>query len=219
MFQTWQCERGTCRFRFPDTANTGGPGYCPKCGGPLQPISRSYGNHFSGKREITPDGPIIEALLDNIRSAYNVGSMFRTADGAGIRRLHLCGITPTPNHPKVAKTALGAESNVPWTYYNNAMDAVVNMQDDGYQVWAIESDSTSESIFDAALDDWTKPIVLVVGNELAGVEPELMSGSDRVVSLPMQGGKRSLNVTVAFGIAAYFLRFNHHRSRDGTIIS
>ena len=152
-------------------------------------------------------GPVVQALLDNIRSSLNVGSMFRTADGAGVTHLHLCGITPAPDHPKVAKTALGAEYSVPWTQYWDALEAAASLKQGGFELWALEGGPRSESIFNAAKELPEKPLLLVVGNEVSGVDPGLLELCPRVVSIPMQGAKQSLNVAVAFGIAVYTLRY------------
>jgi tRNA G18 (ribose-2'-O)-methylase SpoU len=150
--------------------------------------------------------PVVEALLDNIRSTYNVGAMFRTADGAGLRHLHLAGITPTPNHPKIAKTALGAEAVVPWSAHPNGLEAALAMREAGYHVWALEGGPRAVSLFDAARRMPDGPVLLVVGNEIAGVDPMLLDECEQVLSIPMQGEKQSLNVAIAFGIAAYVLR-------------
>ena len=154
-----------------------------------------------------PHGPTVEALLDNIRSVYNVGSIFRTADGAGLRHLHLCGITPPPDHPKTAKTALGAERAVAWTQYRNGLDTAVSLQSRGCQLWAIEDSPLADSLFAAPVLPDDPPIVLIVGNEIAGIDPEILARCDRVLHIPMQGQKKSLNVASAFAIAAYVARF------------
>jgi 23S rRNA (guanosine2251-2'-O)-methyltransferase len=153
------------------------------------------------------EGPQIETLLDNLRSAFNVGSIFRTSDGAGIRHLHLCGITPTPDHPKVTKTALGAELSIPWTQHWNGFDASVSMKQQGFRVWALEAGQKSQSLFDVLTETQGDPILLVVGNEVSGVDAGILDICDRHIWIPMQGDKNSLNVSVAYGIAAYFLRY------------
>jgi tRNA G18 (ribose-2'-O)-methylase SpoU len=157
------------------------------------------------------DSPAVEALLDNIRSIYNVGSMFRTADGAGIRHLHLCGMTATPEQPKVVKTALGAEQAVGWTFHPNGLEAAEGLQKQGYRLWALEGGRRAEPLFAAQVDPAGPPILLVVGNEVAGVDPAILERCERVLSIPMSGVKQSLNVVVAFGIAAYFLRWGDWR--------
>jgi tRNA G18 (ribose-2'-O)-methylase SpoU len=148
--------------------------------------------------------PPIEALLDNVRSVYNVGAIFRTADGAGLAHLHLAGITATPQNPRLTKTALGAERRMGWSYYRNSQQAAEAILGRGLSLWALEAGSRSELLFDVAT---SSAVCLVVGNELAGVDPALLDMCQRVCYLPMSGIKGSLNVAVAFGIAAYWLRF------------
>lgn len=211
MFQMRQCQNDACRFRFPAPAGPDEGLQCPECGGPTafvgQPFAaRSPRAARSPQSSPGSAAPIVEALLDNIRSVFNVGAMFRTADGAGLRHLHLCGITATPKHPKVAKTALGAEHATPWTRYRNALDAAQRLQEQGAQLWALERQEGSQSLFSAAPRDADAPIVLVVGNERAGIDPQLLERCDRVQHIPMAGMKESLNVAIAFGVAAYYLR-------------
>ncbi len=205
-----QCLRPSCRFRYPVTATESGASACPKCGSPTRLVESPYqGLKVDPRPGLT--GPQVQALLDNIRSSLNVGSIFRTADGAGVSHLHLCGITPAPDHPKVAKTALGAEFIVPWTQYWDAVEAAASLQQGGFELWALEGGPRSESIFEAVQglgrSQPAKPLLLVVGNEVSGVDPGLLELCQRVVSIPMQGAKDSLNVAVAFGIAVYTLRY------------
>jgi tRNA G18 (ribose-2'-O)-methylase SpoU len=181
--------------------------WCPHCGAPTR-IAADYPQWERPSPATPPNGPIVEALLDNIRSVYNVGSIFRTADGAGLRHLHLCGITPPPDHPKTAKTALGAELAVAWTQNRNGLDTAVSLQERGSQLWAIEDSPQAESLFDIPVFPDGSPIVLVVGNELTGIDPDILAGCDRVLRIPMQGRKKSLNVATAFGIAVYAIRFS-----------
>ncbi len=213
-FHLRQCERPSCRFRFPVTDDRQTGESCPHCGAPTQWVMdypRWERPLRLGSVQALPanqtNGPIVEALLDSIRSVYNVGSIFRTADGAGLRHLHLCGITPPPDHPKTAKTALGAELAVAWTQYRNGLDTAVTLQERGYQLWAIEDSPQAESLFAAPVLPDGPPIVLVVGNEIAGIAPDILARCDRVLRIPMQGQKKSLNVASAFAIAAYAVRF------------
>lgn len=206
-YQIRQCEQEECHFRFPVVEETNLGEKCPKCGGKTRLISVPYKAHEVEIGKIAAHGPEVEALLDNIRSVFNVGNMLRTADGAGLRHVHLCGITPTPDNPKLAKTALGAEGAVPWTQYGNGLAAAVSLRKQGLRLWALEGGSRSESLFDARVDPQGPPIVLVVGSEISGIDPDILEHCDRVLCLPMQGIKTTLNVAVAFGIAAYFLRF------------
>ena len=205
-FQLRQCESPACRFRFPVTDNRLTGERCPHCGAPTQ-LALLYPSRERPSPSPQQSGPLVEALLDNIRSVYNVGSIFRTADGAGISHLHLCGITPPPDHPKIAKTALGAEESVPWSHYRNGLDTAVALKQRGYQLWAIETNERAEPLFAAAIPPDSPPIALVVGNEITGVDPDILAECCRVLYIPMQGHKNSLNVATAFGIAAYFARY------------
>jgi tRNA G18 (ribose-2'-O)-methylase SpoU len=141
-----------------------------------------------------------------------VGSIFRTADGLGIRKLHLCGITPTPENDFVTKTSLGAEENVSWEYSRNALEVAKRLGASGYRLIALEQDERALPLGDTASSEVTAPLsnqsgrpVLILGNEVTGVDPDLLDLCDHIVHIPMRGKKRSLNVEVAFGIAAYQL--------------
>ncbi|HVZ11147.1 MAG TPA: TrmH family RNA methyltransferase [Candidatus Paceibacterota bacterium] len=151
------------------------------------------------------NAPAIWAVLDNIRSRENVGSIFRTADAAGVGKLYLCGITPRPPHEKISKTALGAEKTVSWEYHTQAWRLVERLRakENAYIV-ALEKTSNSENIFALKLPS-DRPIVLVVGNEVEGLAPRILARADTVVAIPMRGEKESLNVAVAFGVAVYQL--------------
>jgi tRNA G18 (ribose-2'-O)-methylase SpoU len=149
----------------------------------------------------------VEALLDNVRSIHNVGSMFRTADGVGLAHLHLCGMTATPAHAKLSKAALGAQEKVPWSYSANGLDTAVSLKEQGCRLWAIEASENAQPFFAAEREPPNSRVIVVVGNEIAGVDPGILEISDRVFSLPMYGFKRSLNVAVAFGIVMYHLRY------------
>lgn len=200
-----QCQNDACRFRFPAPAGSDEGRQCPECGALTDFVGEAFAAHSP---QVSPDGsgPFVEALLDNIRSVFNVGAMFRTADGAGLRRLYLCGITATPRHPKVAKTALGAEQTTPWTRHRNALDAAQQLQEQGAQLWALERREGSQNLFSTSPRKADAPIVLVVGNERAGIDPQLLARCNRVLHIPMAGKKESLNVAIAFGVAAYYLR-------------
>lgn len=197
----------TCGFRFPVSPNDGEFHQCPKCGAPAKIVHLPYTAQRI-KRPNLPDNLLeVEALLDNIRSTFNVGSMFRTADGAGLNRLHLCGITPTPDHPKIAKTALGSEQIVPWVQHWNALTAAKDLIASGYRLWALEGGVKAQPIFDTFEHLPGGPIVLVVGNEVTGVDPGVLDLCERTILIPMLGEKESLNVATAFGIAVYFIKF------------
>jgi tRNA G18 (ribose-2'-O)-methylase SpoU len=202
-----QCAEQGCRFRFPKIDDSFHSNPCPVCGSATRIVVSSFQNRSIPCVPQPHFAYSIHGLLDNLRSAYNVGSIFRSADGAGVAHLYLCGITPTPDNPRTTKTALGAESSIPWSRHNNALDTAQMLQDAGYTLIALEGGNSGTS-FDLAGDGLrSAPIVLIVGSELSGVDPELIDICDHVWSLPMIGVKTSLNVTVAFGIAVYCLQF------------
>ncbi len=208
-YRARKCRGSGCGLRFP--VDDGSPlgARCPVCGAETEFIDEPYATE-PVRSKLTSNGPPVEALLDNVRSLRNVGSMFRTADGAGLRHLHLGGFTPTPDHPKLAKTALGAQASVPWTRHRDALAGARELVEAGSRLWALEGGSRAESLFGALAqlgDTKAPPIVLVVGHEVSGIDPRIVDLCERVVQIPMAGIKGSLNVGVALGVAAYFLRY------------
>lgn len=200
-----ECPNPSCRMRFPIVAQVHREVRCPMCGSPTQTACAPYEEHQVRSIECEPCGIVLEALLDNIRSIHNVGSMFRTSDGAGISHLYLCGMTPTPHNPRLAKTALGAQEAVPWTYELNGLALARSLREEGKKLWALEGGRNSIPLDKAVQDAAETAIVLVVGNEVSGVDPGIMELCHRIVHIPMRGSKTSLNAAVAFGIAAYAL--------------
>jgi tRNA G18 (ribose-2'-O)-methylase SpoU len=152
---------------------------------------------------------VFAVLLDNIRSAMNVGSILRSADGFGFRHVYLCGITTTPESEAVTKTSLGAEDTVPWSYHKDAAKLVQGLKREGWRVLALEDDARAASLHEESSrmkQESTKGnVVLIVGSEVTGVDPALLDMCDRILYIPMYGEKRSFNVAVAFGVAAYAL--------------
>ena len=203
-YEVRQCENKNCGLRYPLVQGHPFGERCPVCLGTTRPV------RIGSLSEEMPNSTVettfkIEALLDNIRSAWNVGAIFRTADGLGVSKLHLCGITPTPDNPSVAKTALGANTNLEWGYSKNALNTAGQIIRDGAHLWALEQDDRAVPIYSAF--EWDgKPISLIVGNEVCGVDPDLLDLCERIVYIPMLGKKHSLNVEVAFGIAISALR-------------
>ena len=210
-FTIYHCTNPECSFRFPVNSQTERGEACPRCGAPAQIAAKPHSGLQVPALGTLPNSPPVEALLDNIRSTFNVGAMFRTADGAGLRRLHLCGITPRPDQPKVGerirKTALGAENAVPYSTHTNALEAARGLRAAGMRLWALEGGPRARTIFEAKQPPDGAPILLIVGNEVSGVDPDLLELSEQVIAIPMLGLKESLNVAIAFGVAAYFLRF------------
>ncbi len=142
-------------------------------------------------------------ICNNIRSRHNVGAIFRSADAFGIKKIYLCGITPTPDHPRVEKVSLGAEKTVPWEYKKRASDALKLLKKEGVQIVALEKTRTSRPLASAKL---TSKVAMVLGNEVEGVAKSLLAQADVVAHIPMLGLKESLNVSVAAGIAMYAMR-------------
>lgn len=200
-----ECRSATCRYRFPvESAQRKGL-LCPLCGGELAYQSATTMGEAPDRPTDSPFG--LRALLDNIRSIHNTGSMFRSADGAGLDHLYLCGITSTPEHPRLAKAALGAQTTVPWSHNHNAADLAGSLVDRGFELWALERLTPDQSPTLPLHLPTGAQVVLVVGNERAGVDPAVLRHCRHVIALPMMGTKGSLNAAVAFGIAVYALRF------------
>ncbi|MEK9158099.1 MAG: RNA methyltransferase [Patescibacteria group bacterium] len=145
----------------------------------------------------------IVAVLHNLRSRENVGSIFRTADGAGVSKLYLCGTTPCPPHEKISKTALGAEDSVAWEYKKQTWKVIEQLKEEGYEIVALEKTKNAENIFSFKTSN---RVALVVGNEVDGISSSILKRCKKVMAIPMYGRKESLNVSVAFGIATYCLR-------------
>lgn len=145
----------------------------------------------------------IYGWADNIRSLYNVGSMFRTSDGAMIEKLFLTGFTPHPPRKEIEKTALGATNTVPWEYYKHPLELAEKLKSSGTKICALELTSESKPYYTVSPDEF--PLCLVVGNEITGVSKEIIERADLAIEIPMFGNKQSLNVAVAYGIALFDL--------------
>jgi tRNA G18 (ribose-2'-O)-methylase SpoU len=139
-------------------------------------------------------------LVDNVRSLWNVGSIFRSADACGVRRVVLAGITGCPPRRQISKTALGADEVVAWRYRADVDEALEQIVAEGYTPVAIE---TTPRAVPLPHFDWPRRVCIVVGNEVAGINPPALEACTHHVCVPMLGVKKSLNVAVAFGIAAY----------------
>jgi len=202
-----ECKRAGCELRYSILASAPNRERCPRCRA-ITTLVEVVDQPLRVSRASGPEDRLhLEVLLDNIRSSFNVGAMFRTADGAGVRHIHLCGITPTPHQPEVQKTALGAERSVPWTYYPNGLQAAAVLKESGCRLWALEGGPRSTTIFQRERNQSGSQILLVVGNEITGVDPGVLRLCECVFAIPMQGEKQSLNVAIAFGIAIYTLRY------------
>lgn len=144
----------------------------------------------------------LSVLLNNIRSMHNVGSVFRTSDGAGIDHVYLCGYTPYPPRKEISKTALDADENVSWSYHLNVIDLIKKLKKENVEIVALE---LTENSVDYREFKPSQNTCLILGHETEGVSEEILSLCDKVIKLPMRGKKESLNVSVAYGVAAYEL--------------
>ena len=146
-------------------------------------------------------------LLDDVRSRHNVGSVFRTADGLGAEAVYLCGITPQPPHRDINKTALGAADSVPWAHYAKAEEAIASLKSAGFVVVAIEQTARSILLHNIMISDG--PCALILGNEIKGLRSDVLNMADHIAEIPQFGIKRSLNVSVAAGIAMWHFIHAH----------
>ncbi len=160
-------------------------------------LDRISQEEFKKKNKI----PLI-VVLDNVRSLNNVGSVFRTSDAFLVKAVYLCGITATPPHPEIHKTALGAEDSVEWRYFEDTNDAVDKLHEEGYIVYAIEQVENSIILSDLQLNKNSKYAV-VLGNEVKGVQQNVVDRCDQSIEIPQFGTKHSLNVSVTAGLVIW----------------
>lgn len=145
-------------------------------------------------------------VLPDIRSAHNVGSIFRTADAAGVEKIYLAGYTPAPRNQfgrvnkEIAKTALGAEETLPWQVVVDTLTLISKLKQDGYQIVALEQAPGAK---DYRTTQLAEKVAILVGNEVAGVASEILAQVDLIAEIPMRGHKESLNVAVALGVALF----------------
>lgn len=146
----------------------------------------------------------VSVVLDSIRSNYNVGSIFRTSDGAMIENLYLCGYTPHPPKKEILKTALGSTESVNWEYKKDPKELVLALKSRGVKVFSLELTDKSKNYYEVTADDF--PACLIIGNEITGVSQNLIDLCDHSLEIPQYGIKQSLNVAVAYGIAIFEMR-------------
>lgn len=145
----------------------------------------------------------ITIVLDNVRSALNVGSVFRTSDAFLIEKIILCGITATPPNKEIRKAALGASDSVNWEFKKNTVEAVLKLKNEGYHIIGVEQADQSSKLNDFKLAN--KPIAIVMGNEVKGVSQEVIDNCNEVIEIPQFGTKHSLNIAVTNGIVIWEL--------------
>ena len=201
-----ECQNPKCNLRFPDSYELDISINCPICGSAA--LIKETINLTKDCRDINNWKPFREftLILDNVRSVYNVGAIFRTAIGLGLNHVYLCGITPTPKHRQFSKTSLGAENFINWEKSLNCVEQCKSLKEIGYQLISIESTSESISLLNIKkIDLGDSKTAIIVGNEITGIDPKVLSLSDLVISIPITGKNKSFNVTTALGIALFHL--------------
>lgn len=159
-------------------------------------------------KELPETGLVV--VLDNIRSAHNVGSAFRTADSFKIDKMWLCGICAVPPSAEMHKSALGAEDSVEWEYVRDTMDAIRRLKEDGYTI--VSAEQTSRSVMlDTFVPEKGRKYAVVFGNEVSGVSQEVVDASDFSLEIPQYGTKHSLNVSVSVGVILWHFRLGMNR--------
>lgn len=146
----------------------------------------------------------IVVLLENVRSLFNVGAIFRSADGILVEKIILCGITGTPPRKEISKTALGAEEIVPWEYKEDSIEAVKELKEQGYEIVAVELSKGSEHY---KKKKYQQKTCIILGHEVEGISDELMEEVDSGIFVPMKGRANSLNVATCFGITSYEIAY------------
>lgn len=153
----------------------------------------------------------VAVVLDNIRSAMNVGSVFRSADAFGIEHIYLCGITAVPPHREILKSAIGATESVAWSYHESTKECLTHLKRRGWKIVGIEHTSQSRNIVDFVPDP-SQPVAIVFGNEVEGLSDDTLEDLDICFEIPQTGTKHSLNVSVCAGIVLWYcfekIRFN-----------
>jgi tRNA G18 (ribose-2'-O)-methylase SpoU len=196
----------SCGLRYPLQQGHSFGLRCPICLGETKQVLQKTIHEEMMMRPLPEktNGVQRAVLLDNIRSAWNVGSIFRSADGFGFGHIYLCGITPTPEQAAVQKTSLGAEETVAWSYHKNAVELVQDLKVEGWNVCALEEDERSQPLASNKTAK-NKNTLLILGSEVTGVDPDLLALCNEIYFIPMSGNKRSFNVSIAFSIAAFAL--------------
>jgi 23S rRNA (guanosine2251-2'-O)-methyltransferase len=168
----------------------------------LEKLKLDQLNRVSVEEFKTQEKLPVVVVLDNVRSMHNIGSIFRTSDGFSIESIALCGITAQPPHREIEKTALGATQSVDWNYFETTLDAVKSLRNDGFEILAVEQASNSTMLHTFAPTQ-DKKYALILGNEVNGVDEEVMKEIDKCIEIPQFGTKHSFNITIAAGIVLW----------------
>ncbi len=209
LFQIYECQNAVCRLRFPSNLSIRQFVQCPVCGAPVIKSGDPFSNANINLPQAAKPGPVLHLLLDNLRSTFNVGSIFRSANCTAIEHIYCCGTTPTPQHPKFIKAGLNSEQTASWSYHPNALEVVKTAKKNRFKIAALELTTKATPLFSNGADYAPdSQLLLVVGNEVSGVDPAILDAADTVVYIPMLGTKNSLNVAIAAAIALYTFRFS-----------
>ncbi len=203
----YRCLHPACGLRFPAAAQgeVAARTRCPRCQGPLQTVARGPLPEPESLFPSSHPWPPRRALvLENVRSAWNVGALLRVAEAAGYEHAFLVGITPTPEQAAVAKTALGAQYRLSWSWHPNGVALLRTLRSLGWSLWALETEPAAR-LLPVGQPPPAEPWAWVVGNEVTGLDPQVLALCQDVWRLPMYGRKHSLNVATAFAAAAYRL--------------
>ena len=168
----------------------------------MRKLKLSELNRISVEEFKTSEKTPIIVVLDNVRSLHNIGSIFRTADAFRLESIYLCGITGTPPNKEIHKTALGSTESVDWKYFENTLDAVNTLKENKYSVYAVEQAEGSTSLTEFELSDKEK-IALIFGNEVNGVDENIIQHVSGCIEIPQFGIKHSLNISVSVGIVIW----------------
>ncbi|MCB0428622.1 MAG: RNA methyltransferase [Flavobacteriales bacterium] len=171
-------------------------------------------NRLSVSEHQVADKLPVRIILDRVRSALNVGSVFRTADAFRLEAIYCCGITAVPPHKEILKTALGATETVKWEHHETTIDAILRARGDGYRIIGIEQTDQSISLPD--VETTGQPLALVFGHEVEGVHIDALKLCDEVWEIPQAGSKHSLNISVAAGIVAWEVFRQNHQILSGS---
>ncbi|HMW92680.1 MAG TPA: TrmH family RNA methyltransferase [Candidatus Obscuribacter sp.] len=211
----WRCPYPDCAgFSLPIESSAVAVPVCPVCLRPFTPRSAVHFQEMQKKVRSNPQSPSIAlpaasdlvVVIEDLRSLHNVGAVFRTADGAGFSAIYLCGITGLPPRKEIAKVSLGAEDFVPWQFRPFIAGCLQELKSANFCLVALEKNDNSEPLYRCLQEGkLRRPLALVVGNEVSGVSREAQYYCDQVCHLSMRGQKESLNVSVAFGAAAYLI--------------
>lgn len=205
-FQIRVCQNPECGLRYPVIVGASFVERCPSCLGQTLLVTERPFEETASLAAQSSVNSRLSVLLDNVRSGWNVGSILRTADGLGVHHVYLCGITPSPENTDVQKTALGAEECVSWSTHKNGVELAKTLQKQGFEILVLEQAKKSIPLETVRkFGGRTGSILLVVGNEVTGVDPGILEITDQVAHLTMRGQKRSFNVAIAFALAVQIL--------------